>query len=220
MKDNEKAIKIKGRHDSFAWSLKPLTCIMILFGIRLDLLTPMRLVSKLAIQVFGILLTLINFIDCAFQLIFYAGIVSEKVVDHVAKFKFVFSQDSGDNYARKILMDMFTAIMHYLVVFAVPTMFINHLFLTGQWKKLWLTLFKIQEEMDLSSRFYRKCRSGCYLAIGFFFLVKTDKPYAANDNKELFCFNLPYSYWFLLSMVFLLIRRGTKDTIEFSFWIY
>lgn len=162
---------MNGKRNTFAWSLKPLINLMILFGIRLDVLSPMRKVTKMIIQFFGLLLIFINFVDFFIQCIFYAFVFWTAVVELVRAINNITSMAIGDEFARMCLMEVIPMIIHWYSIFAVPTMFMNHLFRTGQWKELWLTVNKIQEEMDLSAKFYKKCRNQCYLAIGFLFLV-------------------------------------------------
>lgn len=173
MQQEQAKTNINGRHfdNNFAWSLKPLTWLMVLFGIRLDCLTHIRQFSKFTIQFFGLLLMLINLIDTVMQLSFYADFFQKKITDEVRMFKRLFRTSAGDSFARKVTVEMFTKIVHRLVVFALPAMFINHLYRTGKWRKLWLTLYKTMDELDLSSGFYRKCRNHCYFAIVLLLMV-------------------------------------------------
>ena len=65
-------------------------------------------------------------------------------------------------------------IEHFSQVFLVCgihfAFFVLALMMTNKWKSLWCTLMTIQQEMELSELFYRKCRRRCFVALALLVL--------------------------------------------------
>lgn len=163
-------VQLNRRIRNFSWSLKPMLYLLGIFGIRLDFTSP---ATNTAIKlIFSItlcfVLLIVNFADFALLAFLCLIIVPPSIANMVQALKML-SNEMGDEVARMTIMSSVTAFVQRAMVFFVPVIFIKRR--TGKWKSLWLTLLKIQVELELSETFYQNCRRRCYVALGLLFLV-------------------------------------------------
>lgn len=157
--------------NNFSWSFKPITGLMTLFGFRLDMLNHTNRVVNFIILSFGLLLLVVNLINVYFQGSVYEWNISFFVLIYVLAINRI-DNEIGNKVARVFLKEALATMMQVSLFFVVPAIFtIHRLFAIGRWKQLWLTLWKIHEEMDLPLLIYPKCRKISFFAIGLLFLV-------------------------------------------------
>ena len=166
------------KQENFASSLKSILILMRIFGLQLDILSPPQSflfkVAQYVLSFFAILMFLagwINFITRGLGYYFNFGLYTAFLVDVYWTFANI-SKEIGDEIVRHNLMLCFRLDYRLLLILLSPSILAFHLFLTGRWKNLWLTVIKIEEEMQLSNTFFRICRNRCcYLVLCVLFLV-------------------------------------------------
>ena len=168
--------------NSFQWSLKPLLIVMKAIGMNLDLSNPRsakdgrrirRVIGQSFVLAIGFGLLASNLVincmsirqDLKIKVIFAEN--NQKL-----SFKIFHFHPNGGEIPRNQYMYQFFAgplIEHLSQVVLVCgnhfSFFILALIVTNKWKNLWNTLMTIQQEMELSDLFYRKCRQRCLITL-------------------------------------------------------
>lgn len=105
------------------------------------------------------------------------GVIAE--YETVSEWKAIrtgFCDENYETFARSVLANLTNNLYRQFMLFAVPVIFAIQVYVTRNWKKLWLTLLFIQEDMKLPRKFTQQCKIRCFLAL--FWLVLVSLSYA------------------------------------------
>lgn len=150
----------KGRIRSFKTSFKSIFGLMEIFGFPLDDPYTNSWESRL-VSLFGFFFLLINWIINGI----FAWVLVPRSFDYILMVAIFLGQDELEGIGRLELAHLAIFIVRIVMISLVPTIITFHLHLTGKWKDVIDGLMKIQNEMDLSAQFFRRCTNRCHLAL-------------------------------------------------------
>lgn len=146
--------------------------IFKVFGFYLEFCNSKLTLNVRSIMVFLGFLTfgitfLLNVLQGYILIVYLITVIVDITIDY-GKINY----ELGDDTSRLLIVDLAQTVIYTSLVSGVQLIFMAHLFVTKKWKNLWLNLIKIQHEMKLPEKFFKKCRNRCYLALLLLFLVK------------------------------------------------
>lgn len=163
-------------------------CLLAIFGIRLDFTSRTKTVFKLLLSALCCVLIVVNFIEFSVFVLMCVIVYPVAVANAVIAFRMV-NPELGDEIARIAIKSSVMPFVHRAMVFFVPAIF-TKCCASGEWKRLWMTLLKIQHELKLSKKFYEQCRRWwCYVTINGTSIVGKEihRPRSYTNKRIVLC---------------------------------
>lgn len=155
--------------NNFRWSWKPYLTLLLLFGFRIEFLKNISWRSSILTGLFTIItltsIAMVNYELMQLKMEMY----SYHLNSHINK-----TVEDRKNALLSSIFPFVGDVVHlffssgpYIIVFW-------SLIIKRHSKTLWLTLLKVQNELQLPERFYLKVRNECYMGLGLIILVRFD----------------------------------------------
>lgn len=153
--------------NSFTSALKPFDIILKIFGLPLNndwSICGLRY-SQFVLPIYCISSLILNSV--------INGAVFVTAIDLLWGIIMLVSEfpTGSEEVSRIMLAYLVNKLYRQLMLSAVPIIFALHVYMTKNWKELWLTFLNIQDGMKLSKCFMKKCKRRCYVTIGLLILV-------------------------------------------------
>lgn len=171
-----KRLNLKTRKYNFQWGLRPFLVFLTMLGFRLDfycrgISVPFSFVLICLLLLHTVVSLIFNVIRVSHSQTGLGFGTHGDAAYFVNVSKKFFGPDMGVPLSHIVVQN---AVQWFSVVvcpMAIKSIFTIHIFLTSKCKELWGNVLKIQEELNLTSEFFKKCRTRCYLAFLLFLLV-------------------------------------------------